>query len=280
MAKCPKCGKNLRIKDVRAECPHCGANIPNYNWEKRLNDDADTAEKSFARLHYKFHNFGSATVGSGLRIVRLICTFLPLIALILPLAKAHIVLPFYTANKTVTFLSIVLKVFKNTSIFGYLIALSKGELLGALSLNGLISIITMLVAVVLAVLNFFVLLIAAFNLRWVLNVILNALATVFFGVSYYFMKTAFAATVGTSFNALTGEMSFAFFVGMALFFLNMLLNIAVGISFKKQRASQPTIEQATEAEIEKLHTLGYGYGEEEKKLAKKEKKEQKAAKKK
>ena len=81
-AKCPECGHTLKIWDIKAECPKCGTNIANHQWEKRLNDDADFAEHAFAKFHYKFGNFKSAVVGSKLRIVRLILTFAPLIALL------------------------------------------------------------------------------------------------------------------------------------------------------------------------------------------------------
>ena len=59
-AKCPSCGEKLHWYDFRAECKHCGANIPNYDWENRLEADADAAEDSFARLHY--HEIGRAHV--------------------------------------------------------------------------------------------------------------------------------------------------------------------------------------------------------------------------
>ena len=45
--KCPQCGHTLKIWNFKAECPECGTNIPNYQWEKRLNEDADIAENAF-----------------------------------------------------------------------------------------------------------------------------------------------------------------------------------------------------------------------------------------
>ncbi|MBO4338421.1 MAG: hypothetical protein J5877_00675 [Clostridia bacterium] len=275
MAKCPKCGKELTILNFRAECPKCGVNIPNYDWERRLEEDADKAEMAFARLHYKTGNFKSATVGSPLRIVRLICTFLPLIALVLPLAKYSIELPFFSKSGSLSFLNVALKVFGDTGLIGHMINLSKGELLGQLSTDLLISVIGMFLAVVFGVLNFFVLLIAAFNLHWRFNVILNALAACSFAAGYYYLRNFFMLNEGTSFTAVSGSMSFAFFVGIALFLLNMILNIIVGIGLSKQKKEQPTIEEATAVEIEKLHTLGYGYKEEKPKKEKKKKKDKK-----
>jgi hypothetical protein len=272
MAKCPKCGRELTIFNVRAECPSCGTNMPNYDWERRLEQDADVAEMSFARLHYRVANFKSGTVGTPIRIIRLVCTFLPLIALVLPLANFAAQIPFYEKSGALSFLKVVLKVFGDTSIFGSLIAMSKGELLGDASMDMLIAIAGMLLAVVFGVLNFFVLLIAAFNLHWRLNVILNALAAASFGVSCYYMNAFFNACGQAGLTAITGSMAYAYYVGIALFLLNMILNIIVGVSFKKQKKEQPTIDEAAEIEIEKLHTLGYGYKEDKPKKAKKTKK--------
>lgn len=105
--KCPNCGAKLHWYDFRAECKHCGENIPNYNWEARLEEDADIAERSFARLHYRTGNFKSATVGSPLRIVRLVCTLLPLVALVVPLLNATFAFPFREGTESVSFLTFV-----------------------------------------------------------------------------------------------------------------------------------------------------------------------------
>ena len=51
-SKCPSCGRTLKLWEFKAECPGCGASIPNYQWEKRLSDDADVAEHAFAKLHF------------------------------------------------------------------------------------------------------------------------------------------------------------------------------------------------------------------------------------
>ena len=104
-AKCPECGCELKIWNIKAECPECGVNIPNHKWQERLESDANTAERAFAQFHYKLANFKSAVVGSKLRIARLILTFAPLIALVLPLYNFKLTLPFYNGEKTVSFLT-------------------------------------------------------------------------------------------------------------------------------------------------------------------------------
>lgn len=48
--KCPKCGKKLSIFYVRQNCPGCGCNIMYYNMEKRLDKDAQKAEKEWGKV--------------------------------------------------------------------------------------------------------------------------------------------------------------------------------------------------------------------------------------
>ena len=50
MDKCPKCGKRLTILNIRQECPGCGCDILYYDIDKRLEEDAQQAEKEFEVL--------------------------------------------------------------------------------------------------------------------------------------------------------------------------------------------------------------------------------------
>ena len=86
MAQCPNCNQKLFIWDVKAECPHCGANIPNHNWEKRLDEDARLREENFFKLNTKLHRLKFSLFGTPLRIARLILCVLPIIGYVLPLA--------------------------------------------------------------------------------------------------------------------------------------------------------------------------------------------------
>lgn len=86
-SKCPKCGEKLRIFDIKAECRHCGTNIPNYNWEARLEEDSKIAEEKFQLLYYKLNDFRYTAIGTKLRIWRIVMSFLPAIGFILPWAQ-------------------------------------------------------------------------------------------------------------------------------------------------------------------------------------------------
>ena len=252
-AKCPNCKHTLKLWDVKAECPKCGANIPNYKWEERLEEDSNTAERTFAQLHYKVANFKSAAAGSKLRIVRLVMTFAPLIALILPLYKFTITMPFYTDTKTVSFLNFVLDYLLKADI-GSVLKLAGGEVLGQAALMVVIACALLLVAVVCGVLNFFVLLIAGIKLKYMLNIILNALSTLSWGVAAVFFAQFTSACETLGGGIITNcSLGIGFVVGCALFIVNFVLNVIVGKDLKKQMKEQPSLEEFIENEIAELH---------------------------
>lgn len=247
--KCPACGHTLKLWNVKAECPKCGVNIPNYQWEKRLNDDADFAENAFAKMHYKTKNFKSAVAGSKLRIVRLVMTFAPLIALVLPLYSFKLTLPFYTGEKSISFLTFILDYLLETDI-GSVIKLLGGEVLGNAALMVVIACVLMLLAVVFGVLNFFVLLISGIKLKYVMNVSLNILATVCWAISAVFFTLFTSACVELGGGIITEcSLGFGFIVGTVLFLVNVALNLIVGKDLKKQMNEQPSMEEFIKEEI-------------------------------
>ena len=85
-SKCPACGKKLKLYHIKAECPYCKANIPNYNWEARLEEDSAIAEAKFASLYRKLNLLKYSVFGTKLRIIRLLMSFIPAVGFILPWA--------------------------------------------------------------------------------------------------------------------------------------------------------------------------------------------------
>lgn len=83
---CPNCSKKLHFWNVKAECSSCGVSIPNYNWQERLEEDSDKAEKQFAVFYKSLNRIAYSIWGTKLRIARLVLTFLPAIGFILPWA--------------------------------------------------------------------------------------------------------------------------------------------------------------------------------------------------
>ena len=251
-AKCPECGCELKIWNIKAECPECGVNIPNHKWQERLESDANTAERAFAQFHYKLANFKSAVVGSKLRIARLILTFAPLIALVLPLYNFKLTLPFYNGEKTVSFLTFVLDYLLETDI-GSVLKLVGGEVVGNAALMVLIACVLLLLAVVCGVLNFFVLLIAGIKLKYVFNVVLNAISTVCWAIAaIFFVQFSNICTALGGGIVTECSIGIGFLVGVALFLVNLTLNIVVGKGLRKQLNEQPSMEEFIENEIAEL----------------------------
>jgi hypothetical protein len=251
-AKCPECGHTLKLWNVKPECPKCGVNIANHQWEKRLSDDADFAETAFARFHYKFGNFKSSVVGSKLRIARLVLTFAPLIALLLPLYDYKLNLPFNQSENSVSFLTFVLNYLLKTDI-GSVITLMGGEVLGTTATMVVIACVLMLLAVVFGVLNFFVLLIAGIKMKYVFNIVLNVLATACWAVSAVFFNQFTTACEALGGGIVTEcSLGFGFIVGCVLFLVNVTMNIVVGKGLKKQMKEQPSIDEFVANEIAEL----------------------------
>lgn len=251
-SKCPSCGRTLKIWEFKAECPKCGANIPNHQWEKRLSDDADFAEYAFAKFHYKFQNFKSAVVGSKLRIARLVLTFAPLIALLLPLYNYTLNLPFRNSNESVSFLTFVLNYLLETDI-GSVITLMGGEVLGKAATMVVIACVLLLLAVVFGVLNFFVLLFAGIKLKYKFNIILNVLATLCWGVASIFFVQFTSACTALGGGIITEcSLGFGFIVGCVLFIVNIAMNVVVGKTLKKQMEEQPSLDEFVKNEIDEI----------------------------
>ena len=81
---CPNCGRTLKWYDVKAECKDCGVSIPNFNWEARLEEDAERAEKKSLAFHRTMNMFTYSIWGTKLRIIRIIMSVIPAIGFILP----------------------------------------------------------------------------------------------------------------------------------------------------------------------------------------------------
>ncbi len=251
-SKCPECGHTLKLWNVKAECPKCGVNLANHQWEQRLSDDADFAENAFAKFHYKLQNFKSAVFGTKLRIVRLVLTFVPLLALVLPLYDFTLNLPFNHSEKSISFLTFILDYLLKTDI-GSVLSLMGGEVLGTAATMVVIACVLMLLAVVFGVLNFFVLLIAGINMKYVFNIVLNVLATVCWAMSAVFFAQ-FTTACETLGGGIVTECSLGigFIVGSILFLVNVVMNIVVGKGLKKQLNEQPSLDEFVANEIAEL----------------------------
>ena len=238
MALCPSCYGILNFWNMKAECPHCGVNIPNFNWEGRLDEDAKNAEIAWVKFRKFTGNFKSALFGSKLRIVRFICTFLPLVALVLPLANYTVSLPFVSIDgANLTLLDFTLNTLLSLN-WGSLISLAGADIFGPAFLLLLLSVLLLYLAVVFGVLNFIFVLIKAPSLKAGANIVLCVLSDLCFILPGVFFTIATSIVSDSTACFIDGSVQFGLFVGIALFTLNVVLNTIVNKTFKKQRAEQ------------------------------------------
>lgn len=107
MAKCPKCGRKLRITDVSQFCPGCSVNMRFYNFEENFVREAKMAELSQAGLKVKLRNLKYSFSGSRLVTAKLIVMLLPVLSLLIPSGNIEISLPFVSSKAHFGILGIV-----------------------------------------------------------------------------------------------------------------------------------------------------------------------------
>lgn len=249
-SKCPKCGGKLRIYHVKAECPYCKANIPNYNWEARLEEDSAIAEAKFASLYRKLNLLKYSIFGTKLRIARLIMSFIPAIGFILPWAYVEsskdtlnfdLLGLFTDGTNTLSFFGIF---FKN---IGDIFAAMEGPVLYII-----LGFIFMLLSIVIIVVAFFVPLVKftkpKTNAAWITDIL-----SIIFAVasSAMFIAAAAPASQLESFNIGTLEFApgasvdatWGLFVYVALLIVAMVGNLLV---------SKADVTSEEDLEIERL----------------------------
>ena len=238
MALCPKCHGILNFWNVKAECPYCGVNIPNYNWEGNLDADAEKAEKAWVKFRKFTGNLKSALFGNLFRIIRFAFTFLPLVVLILPLANYSLNLPFFGDSSTnFTLLDFSMNTLLSLN-WGSLLGLMSAETLGSPVAMLIFSILLIYLAIVFGVLNFVFVLLKAPSLKAGANIVLCVLSTLSFAIAGVLFTLSVSQIGATSTNFIDGSVQFGLFVGIGLFALNVILNVLINRSFKKERKAQ------------------------------------------
>lgn len=233
MANCPGCGYHLKIWNFKAECPKCGVNIPNYDWEVRLEEDAARSEWAFAKFRRTAANLKSGLVGTKLSIVRLVFTFVPLLALVIPMFRIDLNLPFYTyTGKSVSVLNIILAIVNGFDIPA-LFSLLKSPVVGKGYLLFTVGILLVALGVVAAVLNFFALILGSIRHRYGANYGLCGASILFFLAAVPVFAVGFSQMAQSGILAFTGTISAALFVGILLFAVNLFLNIVTSRHLKK-----------------------------------------------
>lgn len=278
---CPNCGKKLHWYDVKAECAQCGVNIPNFNWEARLEEDNIRAERQFQSFYKTLNIFKYSVFGTKLRIARIIMSFLPAIGFILPWASVTSdaesfgidLLGLFTDGKS------LLDLFG--SIFGNIGLII--ENMGYEGFSGpvtylMISLLFMLLSVVAIVVAFFLILIKFKKPKTKAMIsadIISIIFTVVFGAMFTVAISAAQTTTAFTFGDVpvlnaSGSVSWGLIVYIVLLFVALLGNILV---------AKASIKSEEELEEERLAKKAAKDAKAKEDALKKEKAREEAAKK-
>lgn len=231
MAKCPKCGYSLKIWNVKAECPKCSVNIPNYDWERRLDEDAERAEAAFAKLHDTTNRLKYAFVGTRLRIARLPVSVIPLFSFLLPLGTLSVMLPFMGEKSyTVNIITLITNVFMKFDI-GAMLDFAAAPSTSEAGLSLLLAVVMLVLSLATLIVSLFFLI---FNFRHFHSLGLfftNLFGAVFMALSGYFYSSFMAVMLDSTVTAVKGGgVSFGLFIGVALFLASSVVNLCVARS--------------------------------------------------
>ncbi len=250
MARCPHCGYRLRLIDIKAECPVCKVNIPNYNWEERLDKDAENAEASFKSFRRTVGAFKSSLFGNKFRIARFALTFAPLVFFLFPMVTVTTALPFSSGSEGVSVLSIVLA-FVNGNIdisdIGSMFNFMFLERSGPAFILLYVALALVLLGVVAGVLNFVVILISGFGYHAKGNIVCCVMSLVFFIAAAVCVVVSSSMLASAIPEIMSIKLSSGLFVGMALFIVNIVMN---SIARKQLKAEKRAVGELIRAELE------------------------------
>ena len=89
MSNCPNCNEKLSPFYFKQNCPHCGANLMYYDFENRLQQDAEKVAREAENFAKTVKGIKSSAIGSVEAIIRLVSFILPIAALLLPIFKVN-----------------------------------------------------------------------------------------------------------------------------------------------------------------------------------------------
>ena len=106
--KCPKCGGEIPLFDLKPNCRHCGVNIMYYTQEEGLVRDAKRTELEGAAARMVIARIKAAFIGSKLAIARMIAMAAAVGVLAIPFAGVHYTLPFFNGSFSAGLVGLIL----------------------------------------------------------------------------------------------------------------------------------------------------------------------------
>lgn len=269
---CPNCGKKLHVYNVKAECSQCGVSIPNFNWEKRLEEDNANAEKKFQSF-YRFGNrFAYSIWGTKLRIVRIILSFLPAVGFLLPWATlksdaGSVGLDLFGMTCDTSLIDLFKDFFANSGV--YFANMGYENYAGTLFYT-MLALVFMLLSAIFIVVAFFMILFKTKKPNTKAMVVMDVLSVssaivssvlVTLGVNAASAETAVNFGTVPLYN-ISGGVAWGFYVALALLIAATVINILVAKApaktdeqLEEERLQRKAIKDEKEAQKEREREL-------------------------
>lgn len=241
-AKCPKCGKKLGLLNLKPTCPSCGVNLLYYKIEERLEVDAINAEIEHAKTQKRIDRVKNATVGSKLSIVRLVLCLLVIGMFFLPLASLSIKIPFYEGSMNFN----ALEIYNEVSVLDFdgLFGLLGSPLLGTAFTCLLVSAVTIVLAVLCALLSLILSILSSSPKGFIRNLCLSVIGIVS-TIASIVCYSIFSSEIKEALPGLmSGSVGFGAYCVIAAFVILIAINVVIkkkGIEVKYKQCYIDTV---------------------------------------
>ena len=256
MSACPKCGKNLKLTDLKPTCPHCGVNLLYYKIEERLEVDAINAELEHAKTQQRIDRAKASMVGNALTIARIVLLVLAVGLFFLPLAKMHVVGPYFDNNVTINALEVYNKV--SAMDFDGLFAMFGSPVFGKTMIFFAASVVTVALAAVCAVLELLLSFLSCSPKGFTRNVIFSVLGMVFTAASIVTFNIFLKGIKTALPDVVDGSIQFGAFLAILGFALVLAINIVIKVKGVDVKYKQSYVDSVPyETFVEKFGVKKY-----------------------